>query len=165
MARHKHRHDRTAYSRGGTDDMTDYLTRHDGLNIPRKHGRSYRRSQPVTSEEFDGISRAEINPAQWGNSGMQPQSAAYTHFPNLGASVYFPQGQGNRQAVPMVQGPINGPAPQQQRRRDGESAGEPSEVSSSSQEEIRGSGHRQSSVQRYDSKASSSARGRPGRNL
>jgi len=165
MGRHNHRYGRTEYSKGGTDDLTDYLTRLDRPSLPRKDGRNHRISHPVTNEEYEGLNRAEITPAQWGNLGIQPDPTQYAQFPNPGAPVYFSAGQVNGQAVPVVPGPINpAPAPPQQRGRDEESAGGPSEISSSSQEEFQGSGRRHSSVRRHHSKTSSSARGRPGRN-
>jgi hypothetical protein len=158
MGRYKRRHDQTEDSRGEADNITDYLSRGDRFEIPRKH-RSHRRSHPVTSAEYDGVNRAGMNPAHWGNAGVQPSPTAYSEFPNPRAPVHFPPGQGNAHAVHVMQVPSAHP----HRGRDEESPGEPSEVSSGSQEEVQEAGHRHPSVRRHHSKASSSARGRLGR--
>jgi hypothetical protein len=143
--KHKHRRDRTVYSRGATDDMTDYLY------TSRKH-RGHRRSQPVTSQEFAGVQRPAMA-AQWGNAGSP---AAYAHLVNGGAPLYFQAGQGGGQAVPVV--PMPAPAPQP-REVDILSGTEQSDVSSRSDSKV----PRRSSVRRNQSRTSSSQGTRSGR--
>jgi len=158
MGTHKRHHDQTEYGRGGADNITDYLSGGDRFETPRKH-RSHRRSHPVTNAEYDGVNRAGMNPAHWGNAGVQPPPVAYAQFSTPGAPVYF---QSGGQPAPVVQMPTNSEPAQPHRVRDGESAGDPSDVSSSSREEVRRFSHRHPSVRRHHSKTSSSARGRSG---
>ena len=159
MGRHKHLLDRTEYSRGGTEHMTDCSY------TPRKH-RTHRKSQPVTYQEFEGLQKEEISPAaQWGIPGAQPHPVtAYTQFANPGAPVYFQPHQGNEQPVPIVQIPVNAAPvpPHPMRREEATSVAETSEVSSSTQEVPREPGHRHSSVRRRHSRTSSSQRRRSG---
>jgi hypothetical protein len=151
MGRRKHRHDRTEYSRG-TDDATDYPASLNGFHAPRKH-RDHRRSQPITHNEYQKA-------AHWRDVAAQQPAAAYAQFANPGP-VYFPPGQGNEQAVPIMQVPVPAQVPQRQRGiEEVTSATEPSEVSSSSQGQS--SAHRQSSVRRHHSRTSSSHGGRSG---
>lgn len=144
--RHKHRPDRILYSRGATDDMTNYLYN------SRKH-RGHRRSHPVTNQEFAGVQRPAMA-AQWGNAGSP---AAYAQFANGGAPVYFRAGQGVGTAVPVV--PMPAPAPQPQRGVDDLSGTERSDVSSRSGSQV----PRRSSVRRNQSRTSSSQGTRSGR--
>jgi hypothetical protein len=160
MGRHKRENGRTEYSRGGGDDMTDHFSRVGCSDIPRKH-RSHRRSHPVTSYEYDGINRAGLNPAHLGDAGIQQSPAAYAQFSNPAAPVYFSPGQENGQNVPVI--PLNSGQREPHRGRDEVSAGEQSEVGSSSQEGMRGSVQRGPSIRRHHSKASSTTRGRLGR--
>jgi hypothetical protein len=143
--RHKRRRDRTVYSRGVTNDMTDYLY------TSRKH-RGHRRPQPVTNQEFAGVQRPAMA-AQWGNAGSP---AAYAQFANGGVPVYFQAGQGGGPAVPV---PMPAPAPQPQRGIDSLSGTEQSDVTSRSGCQL----PRHSSVRRNHSRTSSSQGTRPGR--
>jgi len=147
IGRRKHRRDRTEYSRGLAEDGTSYVAGLNGFYAPRKH-RVRRRSQPAAHGENQ---RAE----HWGNPGAQPSGAAFARFPSTGR-VYFPPGQGNDQAVPVVQIPMPAQTPQPQRGiEEVMSSVEQSEISSSSSQG-RPPAHRQPSVRRYHSRTSSS---------
>ena len=154
MGRHKHRRDQTGSSRGGTDDMTDYLPDINSFYAPRRH-RVHRRSQPVTQEEYQ---RAGGNPGMWGNAGVQPPAAAYNQFASPGGPLY---GHENERAIPVVQVPMPAQVSHSQRGiEEVRSNPEQSEVSSSSQGGA--SGHRRASVRRHHSKSSTSHGGRSG---
>jgi hypothetical protein len=145
--RHKHHRDRSVYSRGASDDMTDCFY------TSRNH-RSHRRSQPITNQEFTGAQRPAMA-AQWGNAGSP---VAYAQFPNGGAPVYFQAGQEGGSAVPIV--PMSAPAPQPRRGMDDILSGtEQSEVSSRSESQV----PRRSSARSNQSRTSSSQGGRSGR--
>lgn len=144
--RHKHRYDRNVYSRGTTDDITDYPY------TSQKH-KGHRRSQPVPNQEFAGVQRPALA-AQWGNAGSP---AAYAQFGNGGAPIYFQAGQGGGPAVPVI--PMPAPAPQPQRGVDALSGSEQSELSSKSESQM----PRHSSVRRNQSRTSSSQGTRSGR--
>jgi hypothetical protein len=139
--------------------MTDYISRADCSDIPRKH-RCHRRSHLVRSDEYGGINRAGLNPAHWGDAGVQRPPAAYAQFPNPAAPAYFSPGQENGQNVPVI--PLNSGQREPHRGRDEASAGEQSEVGSSSQGDMRGSGHRGPSIRKHHSKALNPSRGRLG---
>jgi hypothetical protein len=152
IGRRKHHRDRKEYSRGLADDGTSYVAGLNGFYAPRKH-RVHRRSQPVAHGENQ---RAGL----WGNPGAQP--AAFAQFPGPGR-VYFPPGQGNDQAVPVVQVPMPAQTPQPQRGiEEVMSSAEQSEISSSSSQG-RPPTHRQPSVRHYHSRTSSSHGGVSGR--
>jgi hypothetical protein len=150
--KHRHRSGRTEYSRGTSDDMTDYL-------FPHQKHRSQRRSQPVTLQEFEGLQRPAMA-ARWANAGVQPPPAAYAQFANPGGPVYFQPGQGTGQAVPVGQVPMPASASQPRRGTDDfTSATEQSEVSSRGESQV----PRRTSVRRNQSRTSSSQGGRSGR--
>ncbi|KAE9367728.1 hypothetical protein N431DRAFT_471135 [Stipitochalara longipes BDJ] len=141
MGRHKHRRDRMGSSKGGTDEMTDYIPSLKGFYASKRH-RGHRRSQPVTCQDFERLQRTRINPA-WENAGVQQPRDAYAQFANTGAPTCFPSASGNAQAVPVMQIPLPTQGVQQQRGfEEVMSATEQSEVSSNSHD--RPSEHRQS---------------------
>jgi hypothetical protein len=153
--RHEHRRDRTAYSRGATDDMTEYPYE------PRKH-RSNRRSHPVRNEDFAGIQGVGCSPGQWGAAGVQLPPGAYTRY--AGAPLFCQTGPGNETGVPAVQAPTPPQAPVPQGGLDGGFQGVVNELSeSSSSSHTETPGRRHSSVRRHHSRTSSSHGGRSGR--